>query len=111
MTSLQRPTNMLFQLTIEKEILVGFACGHVYHLSHVEPERTNEEENEAGDRTPRSSSPLQPSNALRSQAGDDPSLSTPRTVGPKVTTARLLRDRIGAGCRICARGKDIEDMV
>lgn len=35
-------------------------------------------------------------------------LSASRTVGAKVTTARLLRDRIGNGCRICSLAKEIE---
>lgn len=35
-------------------------------------------------------------------------MSASRTVGPKVTTARLLRDRIGDGCRICALAKELE---
>lgn len=39
---------------------------------------------------------------------DEPTLSTPWTVGPKVTTARLLRDRVGDRCRICALAKQIE---
>lgn len=44
----------------------------------------------------------------RAPTFDEPSLSASRTVGPKVTTARLLRDRIGDRCRICAMAKEIE---
>jgi hypothetical protein len=33
-----------------------------------------------------------------------------RTVGPKVTTARILRDKIGDGCRLCALSRDIESL-
>lgn len=43
----------------------------------------------------------------RTQILDEPS-TTSRTVGPKVTTARLLRDRIGEGCRLCASAKELE---
>lgn len=32
-----------------------------------------------------------------------------RTVGPKVITARLIRDRIGDGCRICALNRQVEN--
>ena len=44
----------------------------------------------------------------RTPTFDESSLSASRTVGPKVTTARLLRDRIGDRCRICAMAKEIE---
>ncbi|KAL5366492.1 hypothetical protein BJX96DRAFT_35628 [Aspergillus floccosus] len=90
----------------EKEILVGFACGHIFHLSHVHPtvSPTSTPESRSASQTPR---PLPPS---RTPTLDDLSLSTSKTVGPKVTTARLLRDRIGDGCRICALGKDLEAM-
>jgi hypothetical protein len=45
---------------------------------------------------------------LRTPTLNELSLSTSRTVGAKVTTARLLRDRIGDGCRICSLAKEIE---
>ncbi|KAL4897058.1 hypothetical protein BDV59DRAFT_169708 [Aspergillus ambiguus] len=90
----------------EKEILVGFACGHIFHLSHVHPSEspTSTPGSQSAAQTPR---PLSPS---RSVTLDELSLSTSKTVGPKVTTARLLRDRVGDGCRICALAKDIEAM-
>ncbi|KAI9929049.1 hypothetical protein ASPWEDRAFT_49288 [Aspergillus wentii DTO 134E9] len=87
----------------EKEVLVGFACGHVFHLSHVHPEPpTTADETLTNPHTPRPFSPF-PTPTMQ-----DVSMSTSRTVGPKVTTARLLRDRIGNGCRICALSKEIE---
>ncbi|KAA8646233.1 hypothetical protein EYZ11_000629 [Aspergillus tanneri] len=88
----------------EKEVLVGFACGHVFHLSHIHPTEspTPTPESQSAAQTPR---PFPPS---RSQTLDEVSLSASRTVGPKVTTARLLRDRIGDGCRICALAKHID---
>ncbi|KAL4810552.1 hypothetical protein BDV18DRAFT_156907 [Aspergillus unguis] len=89
----------------EKEILIAFACGHAYHLSHVHrSEPTSPAQTpglESGAQTPRGF-----------PASFDPTLEEPsttsRTVGPKVTTARLLRDRIGEGCRICALAKELE---
>ncbi|KAL4820928.1 hypothetical protein BDW67DRAFT_172429 [Aspergillus spinulosporus] len=88
----------------EKEILVAFACGHAFHLSHVHqsepPSPAHTPGLESGVQTPR---PYPP----RTPILEEPS-TTSRTVGPKVTTARLLRDRIGDGCRICALAKELE---
>ncbi|OJJ51601.1 hypothetical protein ASPZODRAFT_56678 [Penicilliopsis zonata CBS 506.65] len=81
----------------EKEILVGFACGHVFHLSHLHPPPSSQ--------LPSSRSSPPPT---RTPTADTYLASTSRTVGPKVITARLLRDRVGEGCRICALGKKIE---
>lgn len=89
-------------LVAEKEILIGFACGHIFHLSHVHPEPIAADDSSSADQTPK---PF-PSSSV--PMVDEPSLSTPWTVGPKVTTARLLRDRIGDRCRICALAKEIE---
>ncbi|RAL01661.1 CLH domain-containing protein [Aspergillus ibericus CBS 121593] len=88
----------------EKEILVGFACGHVFHLSHIHA-------SDSSTSTPHSRSAVQtprPFSPTHTPTLDELSLSTSRTVGPKVTTARLLRDRIGDGCRICALAKELE---
>jgi hypothetical protein len=87
--------------TNEREILVGFACGHVFHLSHLHPEGSpqNSSTNSVAERTPRPSSP-----------SEEFSSTASRTVGPKVTTARLLRDKVGDGCRICALTRKIESL-
>ncbi|KAL2866972.1 CLH domain-containing protein [Aspergillus lucknowensis] len=90
----------------EREILVAFACGHAFHLSHARPSGPSSPGHtpggESGAETPR---PFPPSRTLTL---DEYSSSTSRTVGAKVTTARLLRDRIGQGCRICALAKELE---
>ncbi|KAL3475049.1 hypothetical protein BJX99DRAFT_230458 [Aspergillus californicus] len=90
----------------EKEILVAFACGHSFHLSHVHqskiPSPTDTPGMGSGAQTPR------PFPLSRAQTCDEFSSTTSRTVGPKVTTARLLRDQIGDGCRICALAKELE---
>ncbi|KAJ6058569.1 uncharacterized protein N7446_008152 [Penicillium canescens] len=89
----------------EREILVGFACGHVFHLSHLHPGTSQQQSgtssrDRSADRTPRALSPV-----------NEPSSTTAsRTVGPKVTTARILRDKIGDGCRICALTREIESL-
>ncbi|KAL4873523.1 hypothetical protein BDV12DRAFT_160205 [Aspergillus spectabilis] len=91
----------------EKEILVAFACGHASHLSHVhqsEPSSPATPGTPSGGQTPR---PFPPS---RTPTLDELSSTMSRTVGPKVTTARLLRDRIGEGCRICALAKELESI-
>jgi hypothetical protein len=72
----------------EGETLVGFTCGHVFHLTHLleclhpgEPVDTD---------------------FLMSQTEEG--IGSTHFVGPKVTRARLLRDRIQGGCPVCARG-------
>jgi vacuolar protein sorting-associated protein 41 len=85
----------------EKEILVGFACGHVFHLSHLEPQpATGTNESTAEDDATERLSPT--------GTTDEPSYATSWTVGPKVITARLIRDKIKEGCRICAPGREVE---
>lgn len=77
----------------EKETLVGFACGHVYHVSHLaaspsEPPSPSPEEEEVNN-------------------SEDSGNTFSRAVGPKVTHARLLRDKVEAagGCRVCKERK------
>jgi hypothetical protein len=71
----------------EMETLVGFACGHIFHLSHllawIHPERsiTPIEEVMEGD--------------------DEGAFTQTHSIAAKVTHARLLRDRIEGGCPIC----------
>ncbi|KIW11238.1 hypothetical protein PV08_10538 [Exophiala spinifera] len=79
----------------EKETLVGFACGHVYHISHLlhGPEAEGDEA-------------LLPDSATRKDRDSEGALDDfrfSRSVGPKVTNARLLKDKIQAvgGCKIC----------
>lgn len=75
----------------EMETLVGFQCGHVFHLSHlmelVEPDK----EVDLGFMQPRE---------------QDGFSSTSHFVGPKVTRARLLRDRVRDGCPVCVHDED-----
>ncbi|KAI1385962.1 uncharacterized protein F4822DRAFT_358723 [Hypoxylon trugodes] len=72
----------------ETETLVGFACGHVFHITHL-----LEYLHPGQDTDP---SVIGNGDEDRSRGG--------RFVGSKVTHARLLRDRIEGGCPVC-RGK------
>ncbi|KAK3904353.1 putative vacuolar protein sorting-associated protein [Staphylotrichum tortipilum] len=72
----------------EAQTLVGFACGHVFHLAHL-LERLHP--GEAVDRAT-----LQ---GLSSAGGG-------HLIGAKVTHARLLRERIAGGCPACGGEKE-----
>ena len=85
----------------EQGTLVGFACGHVYHVSHLlhGPGAEGEE----------------PSGLPRTGDDDDDSVSDTfqRTIGPKVTNARLLKYKIEAvgGCQICKGTREMDNEV
>ncbi|KAJ5382752.1 hypothetical protein N7517_000663 [Penicillium concentricum] len=89
----------------EREILVAFACGHIFHLSHLHSDTSQQQSgansrDRSADLTPRAMSPVD----------ETRSATASRTIGPKVTTARILRDKIGDGCRLCALTRDIESL-
>ncbi len=71
----------------EIETLVGFACGHVFHLSHL---LSFGNENR----------PVTPPDVELDENGE---WTTTHSVGAKVTHARLLRDKITDGCPVCSR--------
>ena len=73
----------------EKETIVGFACGHVYHLSHL---LQSDDDKDA-----------KTQEAVEEEDQENTTHTFSRTVGPKVTHARLLKDRIEAvgGCKVC----------
>ena len=73
----------------ETETLVGFACGHVFHLSHLL------EFEAGGDGDAR---PLTPP---MGEVDENGVWKATRSVGAKVTHARLLRDRVRDGCPVC----------
>lgn len=68
----------------EQETLVGFACGHVFHLSHL-LEYTH---------------PSRPSTPPSADLDEDGQFVQNHSVGAKVTHARLLRDKISGGCPV-----------
>ncbi|KAK4641419.1 Vacuolar protein sorting-associated protein 41 [Podospora bellae-mahoneyi] len=71
----------------EMETLVGFACGHVYHLSHLL------EKMHPGERVDQS---------LVNAVGE----SVSHRIGAKVTHAMLLRDKIAGGCPVCKEAEE-----
>lgn len=77
----------------EAETLVGFMCGHVFHLAHL-MEKLHPGE------------PVDADLLAGGVVGDAPARGY--HVGPKVTRARLLRDRIRGGCPACARKASIQ---
>ncbi|KAL9110375.1 MAG: hypothetical protein Q9227_005106 [Pyrenula ochraceoflavens] len=80
--------------TNESDILVGFACGHVFHLSHLleSPPSMLTDENEDENAAARS-------------------LLPPRSVSQKVTNARLLKESIASagGCKVCSKREKQDD--
>lgn len=73
----------------EVETLVGFACGHVFHLSHLLSYGQGDEEENRPDTPPPDG------------VDEDGQWRATHSVGAKVTHARLLRDRIREGCPVC----------
>jgi len=68
----------------ELETLVGFACGHVFHLSHLLSYMKDD-------------IPATPPDLELDEYGE---FSAPHSVGAKVTHAALLRDQIQDGCPV-----------
>jgi hypothetical protein len=74
----------------ETETLVGFACGHVYHLSHFLSYMNDER-------------PATPPDVELDENGE---FAMTHSIGAKVTHARLLRDKIRDGCHVCNTRKE-----
>ncbi|KAK3377136.1 hypothetical protein B0T24DRAFT_551229 [Lasiosphaeria ovina] len=66
----------------ETETLVGFACGHIFHLAHL-------------------LEALHPGQPVDRVLLDGVAEYRSHRIGAKVTHARLLRDRITGGCPVC----------
>jgi hypothetical protein len=69
----------------ETETLVGFACGHVFHLSHLLGFNNDDR-------------PITPPDIELDENGE---FAMTYSIGAKVTHARLLKDRINDGCPLC----------
>lgn len=82
----------MLTIFLETDTLVGFACGHVFHLAcllaYNNAERDTASELEAA-----------------VQTTEDDGYVT-RSVGAKVLHARLIRDRIVDGCPYTVHKKD-----
>jgi hypothetical protein len=70
-----------------RDTLVGFACGHVFHLSCLLPKTSV---------TPEVAKLLQ-----QQLAGDPREAYWSRSVGAKVAHAHLIRRAVGSGCVVC----------
>lgn len=79
----------------EMETLVGFACGHVFHLTHLLEvlHPTDPSLHDVAD--------------FAHDYDDDESHHRRRTIGMKVTHARLMKDRIRGGCPVCGRRQGV----
>jgi len=69
----------------ETETLVGFACGHVFHLSHLLSYKNDQ----------------RPATPPTVELDENGAFTQTRSIGAKVTHARLLRDKIKDGCPVC----------
>lgn len=87
----------------ETETLVGFACGHVYHVSHLLHGPDAEGDEVLLPRHP----------TKQDDEAETEETRFLRSVGPKVTNARLLKDKIQAvgGCAICKESRDRMEVV
>ncbi|KAI0909593.1 hypothetical protein F4823DRAFT_594039 [Ustulina deusta] len=74
----------------ETETLLGFACGHVFHITHLLETLY----------------PGQQINPAATGSWDSKRSRGGRFVGSKVTHARLLRDRVESGCPVCKSKRD-----
>ncbi|KAI9779686.1 MAG: Vacuolar protein sorting-associated protein 41 [Candelina submexicana] len=68
----------------EQETLVGFACGHVFHLTHLLKYENRDHD----------------ANEVQANAAFDGDADLALSVGAKVAHARLIRSRIADGCPI-----------
>lgn len=79
----------------ESQTLVGFACGHVFHVTHLleflHPGQTPDP------------------NLVDYGRGEEDRTRNGRFVGGKVTHARLLKDKVAAGCPVCLGMRAVVD--
>ncbi|KAI5305507.1 hypothetical protein KEM56_004242 [Ascosphaera pollenicola] len=102
----------------EQETLVAFGCGHIYHLSHIHlPGRPRSSRSSSSMAVAAEEGTADAPSGKKSGADrtmvHEPSASTSlndrtfthsRTIGPKVTTARLIQDELRSGCQFCISG-------
>jgi vacuolar protein sorting-associated protein 41 len=75
----------------EKETLIGFACGHVYHLSCLLEKSTSTDA--------RAAKALQ--TQFATNAADETGDFSSRSVGAKVNHAHLIKSALKNGCPVC----------
>ena len=82
---------MLTQSSTEREPLIGFACGHVYHLTCILRANPDTDDEDKIDR-------------LLDQLGrgdSDGENYSGRSVGAKVAHAHIIKNVVQGGCRHC----------
>ncbi|KAF2835819.1 hypothetical protein M501DRAFT_997488 [Patellaria atrata CBS 101060] len=79
----------------EKETLVGFACGHVYHLSCLLDITTSKD--------PAAESAVRILKSQLADAAEDEYSYYSRSVGAKVAHAHLIRNVLKGGCPVCIK--------
>jgi len=78
----------------EKEPLLGFACGHVYHLSCLLRANPDTDDEKTIDR-------LMVQLGYGDAADSDEQVYTGRSVGAKVAHAHVIKNAVDGGCRHC----------
>lgn len=83
-------------LPLSRDTLVGFACGHIFHLSCL---------------LPKTSASASVAATLQQQLADAATGEGrwTRTVGEKVTHAHLIKSAVGKGCVVCREREVVED--
>lgn len=93
----------------ETQYLLGFACGHAFHLACLLQDFTNRQSNQETPNGP--SKEGIPEALAQMAAGETANMNTQlmnydRSVGPKVDRAALLRMLISDGCPVSGHVKE-----
>lgn len=80
-------------LPLSRDTLVGFACGHIFHLSCL---------------LPKTSASASVAASLQQNPEATPGRWT-RSVGAKVTRAHLIKNAVGKGCVVCREREVVGD--
>jgi vacuolar protein sorting-associated protein 41 len=80
---------------LEKEPLLGFACGHVYHLTCLLRANPDTDDEDTIERL------LSQLGYSRDSDADGTAAYTGRSVGAKVAHAQVIKNIVQGGCRHC----------
>ncbi|KAL9095492.1 MAG: hypothetical protein Q9165_002363 [Trypethelium subeluteriae] len=87
-----------FTVEETKETLIGFACGHVYHLSCILDSSEGSKEN------------VRAAEDLQARFQADVEGTSSRSVGAKVAHAHVIRRAIRHGCSLCLERENVEEL-
>lgn len=97
----------------ETDFLIGFACGHVYHLDCLmDHTKASKKSYDLIDSLREQTRPDQRDEEDYSGGGGGVGFDTgtttamTRAVGPKISHAQVIRSAIGGGCPVCVRVED-----